>query len=119
MRIVLTGGNVNDCTQLLPLTDGLEMHTAVADRGYDADVVRAAPERRGIAAAIPTRKTRRTQVTSRWGYTERHSVKNFSCSFKDCCRVAQRRDKTAVSYTGLVSLAAAMVVIRQYCLLCS
>ncbi|MFJ5521234.1 IS5 family transposase [Streptomyces griseoluteus] len=67
LAFTLTGGNVNDCTQLEPVLDQIKIARpgpgrprtrpgrVVADKGYSARKIRAYLRRRGIAAAIPER----------------------------------------------------------------
>ncbi|SCK17524.1 Transposase DDE domain-containing protein [Streptomyces sp. AmelKG-D3] len=63
----VTGGNINDCTQLEPVMERIKVarpgpgrprtrpDRVVADKGYSARKIRAYLRRRGIAAAIPER----------------------------------------------------------------
>ena len=42
--------------------NGPEPKVILADRGYDADAIRADIERRGATPVIPTKKNRRVQI---------------------------------------------------------
>ena len=69
LAISLTGGNRNDVTQLLPLTDGIEPvkgkrgrprqrpERLLADRGYDHDKYRRQLWKRGVKPVIARRNT--------------------------------------------------------------
>ncbi len=70
LAVLLTGGNRNDVTQLLPLLDAIppvrgrvgrprrKPDSVFADRGYDHDVYRDQVRDRGIVPAIARRGTR-------------------------------------------------------------
>ncbi|WP_224756504.1 IS5 family transposase [Streptomyces sp. col6] len=70
LAVLLTGGNRNDVTQLLPLLDaippvrgrvgrpGRKPDSLFADRGYDHDIYRDQVRARGIVPAIARRGTR-------------------------------------------------------------
>ncbi|MFJ4633806.1 IS5 family transposase [Streptomyces sp. NPDC088847] len=80
LAVMLTGGNRNDVTQLLPLFDAIpsvrgrvgrprrKPDSLFADRGYDHDVYREQVCDRGIVPAIARRGTRHGTVlgTYRW-----------------------------------------------------
>jgi transposase len=65
--VVLTAGNVNDCTMFVQVLAGIRMprpgrgrpwarpHRVLADKGYSTRAIRAHLRRRGIAATIPER----------------------------------------------------------------
>jgi transposase len=69
LAVLLTGGNCNDVTQLLPLLDAVppvrgrvghprrRPDSLFADRGYDHDVYRDQVRARGIVPAIARRST--------------------------------------------------------------
>ncbi len=84
LRLVLTGGNVNDCTQFEALLWDLPMTALVADRGYDTDKIRSAMAQIGVTAVIPTRRNRKVQIEhDRTLYAKRHAVENFFLRLKD------------------------------------
>ncbi|BCK66657.1 hypothetical protein Srufu_006100 [Streptomyces libani subsp. rufus] len=70
LAVLLTGGNRNDVTQLLPLLDAIppvrgrvgrprrKPDSLFADRGYDHDMYRDQVRARGIVSAIARRGTR-------------------------------------------------------------
>jgi transposase len=69
LAVLLTGGNRNDVTQLLPLLDAIppvrgrvgrprrKPDSLFADRGYDHDIYRDQVRARGIVPAIARRGT--------------------------------------------------------------
>ncbi|GLP67361.1 hypothetical protein TUSST3_39830 [Streptomyces sp. TUS-ST3] len=69
LAVLLTGGNRNDVTQLLPLLDAIppvrgrvgrprrRPDSLFADRGYDHDIYRDQVHARGIVPAIARRST--------------------------------------------------------------
>jgi len=119
LRLVLTGGNVNDCTQFEALVRDVPMTALVADRGYDTDKIRTILAGCGVTAVIPTKRNRKVQIEhDRTLYAKRHAVENFFLRLKDFCRVTMRRDKTAASYIGFAHLAATVINMRQKKRLC-
>jgi transposase len=64
IAFALTSGEVSDYKGYLPLmdADGPAPKVLLADKGYDADFIRADMERRGGIAMIPTKRNRRIQL---------------------------------------------------------
>jgi len=55
MRFILTGGEKNDCTQVLDLLDRLSGEAVLADKGYDADYIVEAVKNMDAMAVVPAR----------------------------------------------------------------
>jgi transposase len=80
----------------------------LADRGYDADAVRADVEQRGGTPIIPTKKNRRVQVEiDRAIYALRYRIEHAR-------RVATRYDKLADTFHAFVHLTAIRLWIRHF-----
>ena len=122
----MTGGNVNDCTQLeavmeqirVPRTSQGRPRTrparVVADKGYSSRKIRAYLRRRGIACTIPERADqiagRRRRGESpcrldRTAYRRRNVVERCFNRLKQNRALATRFDKRAVHYQAIVTLA--------------
>ncbi len=84
-----------------------EPKVLLADRGYDADAVRADIEKRGGAAMIPTKKNRRVQIEIDGAiYVLRNRIVRCFNRLKNSRRVATRYDKLAETFLGFVHLTA-------------
>ena len=59
VRLVLTAGTTADCTQALPLLEGIAAEHLLADRGYDSDAIVAAAVAQGVNPVIPPRSNRK------------------------------------------------------------
>ena len=106
MRVEVTAGQVSDYKGYNPVMDGgPDPKVLLADRGYDADRIRADVEQRGGATVIPMRKGRRVQETiDDFIYVLRNLVERCINRLKNARRVAPRYDKTAASYLGFVHI---------------
>jgi transposase len=85
---------------------GDRIEALLADKGYDADAIRAELAAAGVEAVIPAKSNRRTPIPHdrakcRW----RNLVERLFSKLKNWRRVATRYDKTAKSYLGFVALA--------------
>src|SRR5262249_56086407 len=71
----------------------------LADRGYDADWIRALVRHHGAWANIPPKRNRtETLCFSPYLYRARNLVEPFFNKIKHCRRVATRYDKLAANY---------------------
>ena len=77
----------------------------LADKGYDADRIRAELHSRGTRPVIPMRKSRKKRVGLDWPlYRLRNLVERCFNKLKNARRVATRYDKTAESFLGFVDI---------------
>ena len=84
-----------------------------ADRGYDADWIRALAARKGALANIPPRCNRTEPICfSPYLYRARNLVERFFNKIKHCRRVATRYDKLAANYLAFVQLAVIRLWLR-------
>jgi transposase len=112
LRLILTPGQVNDCTQAEALIDGLPATYVLADRAYDTDRIRAYLAFRA-EAVIPAKSTRKQPVPhDQHLYKERHLVECFINKIKHFRRVATRYDKTTAAFLAFVAIASFMVWLR-------
>lgn len=107
MRTDITPGQTSDYTGFeLVMTDNLpEPSVLLADRGYDADTVRADMEARDVLPVIPMRKSRKRRIgVDRSLYRLRNLVERCFNKLKNARRVATRYDKTAERYLGFIDI---------------
>jgi hypothetical protein len=75
----------------------------LADRGYDADWIRALVRQHGAWANIPPKRNRTEALCfSPYLYRARNLVERFFNKIKHCRRVATRYDKLAANYLAFV-----------------
>ena len=80
----------------------------LADRGYDADWIRAFATQRGAWANVPPRSNRREPICfSPHLYRARNLVERFFNKIKQCRRIATRYDKLAANNLAFISITAA------------
>jgi transposase len=94
VRIGLTPGEAHD-NRLCPiLQSNLRPRTMLlADRGYDADWIRAQVSQQGAWANIPPKRNRKEVICfSPYLYRARSLVERFFNKIKQCCRIATRYD---------------------------
>jgi transposase len=110
VRLALTAGEAHDNRLAGKLLSRLKSGTMLlADRGYDADWIRALAAERGVWANIPPRCNRNDPVCfSPHLYRARNLVERFFNKIKQCRRVATRYDKLAANFLSGVALATAM-----------
>ncbi|QKV76040.1 IS5 family transposase [Amycolatopsis sp. Hca4] len=129
LSIVLTGGNVNDCTQFIQVMAGIEFRRpgpgrpatrpsrVLADKGYSSRAIRSYLRRRRIPATIPERRDQqanrrrrgraggRPPAFDRTAYRRRNIVERCFNRLKQFRAIATRFDKTATSYRSMIDLA--------------
>ncbi len=122
VRIILTGGERNDITQIEPLLDGLKAdyvlapshglqanHCRAMDKGYDGSRAMQAIALTGAEPVVPRRKT-----TASWRvfdsvlYKDRNAIERFFSRIKHFRRIATRYDKLARNYFGFLNLVCAL-----------
>jgi transposase len=99
------------CTELLM---GLQPKSMLlADRGYDADWIRALVNQQGAWANIPPKRNRKDPICfSPYLYRARDLVERFFNKIKQCRRVATRYDKLAANYLAFIKLASIRIWLR-------
>jgi transposase len=129
LSVVLTGGNVNDCTQFTAVMAGVRFERpgpgrprtrpdrVLADKGYSSKAIRTYLRRRGIRVTIPERRDQRNNRTRRGAkggrppvfdktaYRRRNVVERCFQRLKQFRAIATRYDKTALSYQAMIDLA--------------
>ena len=107
VRLILTQGTTADCSQAIPLMDGIEAEHLLADKGYDSNEIVAAALARGINPVIPPRSNRReSRDYDRDLYKLRHLVENAFLHLKQWRGVATRYAKRAASFLAICQIRA-------------
>ena len=116
LRLGLTAGEAHDNRLCSILLSELQPKTMLlADRGYDADWIRALASEQGAWANIPPKRNRREPICfSPYLYRARNLVERFFNKIKQCRRVATRYDKLAANYLAFVKLASIQLWLRVY-----
>jgi len=116
VRLGLTPGEAHDNRLCSMLLAGLQPRTMLlADRGYDADWIRALASNQGAWANIPPKRNRKDPICfSPYLYRDRNLVERFFNKIKQCRRVATRYDKLAANYLAFVKLACIRLWLRVY-----
>ena len=107
LRLGLTPGEAHDNRLCSVLLTGLRPRTMLlADRGYDADWIRALANQQGAWANIPPKRNRTDPICfSPYLYRARNLVERFFNKIKQCRRIATRYDKLAETYLAMVTIA--------------
>jgi transposase len=85
------------------------MKRLIADKGYDADRLRAAIRKQDTIPVIPGRRNRKRPIQyDERRYRDRWQIEAMFCRLKDFRRIATRYDKLARNYLSAVHLAAAI-----------
>ena len=86
-----------------------------ADRGYDADDLRAQLASDRVECVLPPRKNRiAPPCCSRRLYRRRHKIENWFRKLQDFRRLATRYEKLAACYLALVHLGSTVILLRSF-----
>nr|WP_323369656.1 IS5 family transposase [Streptomyces alkaliterrae] len=126
LAVILTGGNRNDVTQLLPLLDAIppvrgrvgrprrKPQSLFSDRGYDHDIYRDQVRARGIVPAIARRGTRHGTGLG----TYRWVVERTFAWLHGFRRLRTRWERRADIHEAFLKLACCIITERQTRSLC-
>ena len=99
VRLAVTAGTVADCSQALPLIEGIKAEHLLADKAYDTNEIVAGASARGMNPVIPPKSNRKEKRDyDRALYKLRHLVENGFLEFKQWRGVATRYAKNSLSY---------------------
>jgi transposase len=89
---------------------GRPIRRLIADKGYDANSLRAMLEAKKTAAVIPSTASRKAPIRyDRRAYRQRNRIERMFCRLKDFRRVATRYDKLARNFLAGALIAATLV----------
>ncbi len=81
----------------------------IADKGYDADALRAQLRAAGTIPIIPGRRNRKKPIRyDKSRYKDRWRIEAAFCRLKDFRRIATRYDKLARNFLSAVALGTAI-----------
>lgn len=115
LGFILTGANVSDFDQCKPL---LRAHlrpgaTAIMDKGYDSDAIRAYVNQLGGVAVIALHPNRAKKPPfDEHLYPERHRIENLFVRLKTFRRIATRYEKLLSTFAAMLSLACILVWLK-------
>jgi transposase len=82
----------------------------IADLGYDSARFRAELAQRGIAACIPSTRSRKQPISPDVVlYRQRHRLETMVARLKDWRRIAMRYDRCAHTFLAAITLAATVI----------
>jgi transposase len=113
IRLILTPGNVADCTQAEDLLKDIDADNVLADKGYDSDAIVEIITANGANAVIPPRSNRLVQRLCDFAlYCERNLVERFFNKIKHYRAIATRYAKRGRNYMAFVNLVCVMLWIK-------
>lgn len=113
LGFILTGGQVADCTQAIPLISELKFEALLADKGYDSDAIIAHVEAQGATAIIPPKRNRITpREYDKITYKERHKIECAFGFLKHYRKIFSRFDKIANRFAAFLHFVAALQWIK-------
>jgi len=103
-------GQAHELPHAIPLLDQLPSvpKWIVGDRGYASHRFREHIWSTGARPAIPTKRNEEPVACPNWIYNNRNSVERLWARLKEWRAIATRYEKTAVSFTGVLCLAATL-----------
>ncbi len=106
VRIILTGGERNDCTQAVSLIKGRACRYVIADKGYDTEEILNEIKENGSEPVIPPKRNRINQRSfNRVVYKDRNKIERMFSKLKQFRRVATRYERKSVNFLGMIILA--------------
>jgi transposase len=116
VRLGLSPGEAHDSRLCPVFLAGLRPRTMLlADRGYDADWIRAFVAQQGAWANIPPKQNRKDPICfSPYLYRARNLVERFFNKIKQYWRIATRYDKLAANLLTFIRLASIRIWLRVY-----
>lgn len=115
MDFVITGGEVNDCTQAIALLGQHKAEAVLADKGYDTDAIVEHIEAMGAKAVIPPKRNRTVQREyDKDLYKQRNRIERCFHKLKCFRRFATRYEKSKTCFKALVALACTWICLQLY-----
>ena len=105
VRVLISEGTCADCTQALPLVEGIDAQALFADRAYDTDAIIQQATKQDMEVVIPPKKNRLVQRKyDRELYKLRHLVENAFLYLKRWRGIATRYAKNSSSFLAAVQI---------------
>jgi transposase len=110
LRVIITEGTRNDCTQAVELIKGFSFEKLLADRGYDTNELLEEIKKKHIEAVIPPARNRKNQRKfDKETYKRRHLIENTFLYLKRWRGIATRYFKTLKSFLAAVHIRCAFL----------
>ena len=111
MAFTLSPGNHADISEAPALLDKRPAPSRLlADKGYDANSLRARLAATETEAVIPSTRSRKVPIPyEAEAYHDRNRIERAFCRLKDRRRIATRYDKLAVNFASAVAIAAVVI----------
>jgi transposase len=110
IRFILTGGQVHDATQAIPLLTGIRATHVIGDKGYDSNQILGFIQQQEAVAVIPPRSNRTTPREYDWElYKQRNLVERAFNKLKHWRRIATRYDRRSIYFMAGLHLASAII----------
>ena len=112
---LVTGGQVNDCTQAIALLGERKAEWVLADKGYDSQAILNHIEAMGAVAVVPSKSNRKQQRThDKELYRKRNRIERCFSRLKHFRRFATRYEKLKQNFKALVALACSWLHLQLY-----
>jgi transposase len=111
VAFTLSPGNCADISAApAPLDKMPPPRRLLADKGYDANSLRARLAASATEAVIPSTLSRKTPIPyDAEAYIDRNLIERAFCRLKDWRRIATRYDKLAINFASTVAIAAVVL----------
>jgi transposase len=107
---LVTGGQVNDCTQAIELLGNRKAVWVLADKGYDSQAILDHIEVMEAVAVVPSKSNRKQQRShDKELYRQRNRIER--CFFR---LFATRYEKLKTNFKALVALACSWIHLELY-----
>lgn len=115
MDFLVTGGQVNDCTQAIELLGERKAEWVLADKGYDSQAILNHIEAMGAVAVVPSKTNRKQQRPhDKELYRKRNRIERCFSRLKHFRRFATRYEKLKQNFKALVAIACAWLHLKLY-----
>jgi transposase len=115
MDFLVTGGQVNDCTQAIELLRERKAKWVLADKGYDSQAILDHIEAMGAVAVVPSKSNRKQQrIHDKELYRKRNRIERCFSQLKHFRRFATRYEKLKQNFKALVALACSWLHLKLY-----
>lgn len=111
VAFILSPGNCADISAAPALLDKSPPPARLlADKGYDANSLRARLKASKTEAVIPSTRSRKAPIPyDEVAYAGRNLIERAFCRLKDWRRIATRYDKLAINFASAVAIAAIII----------
>lgn len=113
VRLIVTAGQVGDCTQAEALLEGQSASAVLADKAYDSNALRETIAAMKAEAVIPSNRSRKIIIPhDTEAYRHRNRIERCFNRLKHFRRFATRYDRRMRYFEGFAYLAAITIWLR-------